>query len=175
MGSPFELLDPPVYALTSRDGDREDALIATWVFSVTLIEPYGRVIVALSPDHLTTALIVRSKRFVVNLLAEGQHPWIPRFGLLSGRVIDKLADIEVTRTRAGLAILPGTCGYADCEVNAVGDAPGPLIISGVVKASESRPDRTPLTIGSAFRALPRETVAMCEAQRRQNGLAGAPF
>jgi flavin reductase (DIM6/NTAB) family NADH-FMN oxidoreductase RutF len=170
MSSPFDLVDCPVFALTCRHEDREDAMIATWVMSVTLIESRSRVLATLTPGHLSTELITASKRFAVHLLAEGQHELIPRLGLHSGRDGDKLKSFDaLSRTHSGLAIIPGTCGWAECEVLSSFEVADRVILAATVRDERQFSGKRPLTISAAYRALPKSVVEACEAQRRRDG------
>lgn len=166
---PFDVLDHPVFALTTKSGAREDAMIATWIYDVSLVPDKGRVIVALTPDHLSTELILESRRFTVNVLAEGQHEYLPRFGLASGHDKNKLAGLELARTRSGLPILPGTCGYAECEVIDTLKAIDRVIFAAAVREHQRDKNKKSLTVTAAYQALPKEIGEQCEAQRSKDG------
>jgi flavin reductase (DIM6/NTAB) family NADH-FMN oxidoreductase RutF len=169
MGSPFTQIDPQLYAITARDGDREDAMIATWILELSLADDRGRLLVALTPDHLTTELILKSRRFVVNVLAEGQQGLIARLGLKSGHETNKLEGVDLPRTESGLALLPGTCGYAECEVLKKMEIADRVIIAAVIREQKHNPGKRPMTLGAAYRALPKQIVEACEEQRKHDG------
>lgn len=174
----FASIDPQLFLITARNGDRESGMIATWVMSATLLDDRARVIVAMSPRGLTAELIGASKRFVLHLLAEGQHELVPHFGLESGRDHDKLAALEaagihVSRVPCGLAVIRGVAGFAECEVlERIDVADRAIFVAGIV-AEEVDETCVPLTLGAAYRALPPDVADACEEQRRQDGLRDA--
>lgn len=169
MDTPFALIDCPVYALTARSGDEEDAMIATWILDASLADDRGRLIAVLTPEHYCLELIDRSRRFLVQVLAVGQHALIERFGLHCGRVTNKLAGLGVLRTESGIAIVPGTCGWAECEVLERTEAIDRVILACAIRGTSVKSDKQALTLSAAYRVLPRTIVDACEAQRARHG------
>jgi flavin reductase (DIM6/NTAB) family NADH-FMN oxidoreductase RutF len=151
-------------------------MIATWVMSTTLAEDRPRILTVLSPGGYTLELIRRSRRFVAQLLSEGQEALIPRFGLHSGRDFDKLSDLSVSRTRSGLAIVDGCAGWAECKVlEEVFVWERVILFSTAAGESACAIDKPALTLGRAYEVLPPEVVEAMEAQRRRDGLRDRPL
>lgn len=162
------LTNPYVYLITTHHEGRDNALVATWLVSATLVEDKGRVLVALSPSSLTAELVQASRRFAVQLLSEGQHDHVARLGLSSGREADKLAGLELARTSRGLPLVSGTCGWADCDAVIATGTDERLVCLGRVVEEAVDPERRPLTFGKLTQALPKETLRAIEKQRAKD-------
>lgn len=165
----FHLTNHDVWVLTARDGDRIGGQVATWIVPVTLVPGVFRAAVVLSPLNHTWGLIHATGRFVMHLLAEDQVDWLPRFGLQSGRDVDKFAGIATTATRGGLPVLPGTCGWA--EVRIVDHMDGGDRIVALCEAVEIGPEppRPPLRLKDAFGRLPPDVVQALSDRRDRDG------
>ncbi|MEX1082089.1 MAG: flavin reductase family protein [Halofilum sp. (in: g-proteobacteria)] len=168
------LTNPFVYLISTHHEGRDNALVATWVVSATLVEHKGRVMVALSPSSLTAELVQASRRFAVQLLSEGQHDLVARLGLSSGREADKLDGLERARTNRGLPLVSGTCGWADCDATIATGTDERLVCLGRVVEEEVYPDRRPLTFGMVTQALPEATLRAIEAQRTRDAESDWP-
>ncbi len=168
------LTDPCVYLISTRHEGRDNALVATWVVSATLVDHKGRMLVALSPSSLTAELVRASRRFAVQLLSEGQHDHVARLGLRSGREADKLDGLELARTSRGLPLVSGTCGWADCDAVIATGTDERLVSLGRVVEEEVYPDRRPLTFGMVARALPEGMLRTIEEQRARDAESDWP-
>ena len=111
-------LDREIWVVTSADGDRKGGLIATFVSPASIAASLPRVLAGISRRHQTWELIEASGSFAVHLLGEDRLDWVPRFGLQSGRTVDKLAGLEHHPGRSGSPILAGASGWLDCRVEA---------------------------------------------------------
>ena len=163
----FHLTNQEIFVVTAAHEGQVSGQVATWVMLVTLVPDRLRIGVAISPLNFTYTLINQSQKFVVNLLAEGQHDWLPLFGLKSTWEIDKFAEIDIKLTASGIPVLPGTCGWAECRIGQqvdIGDRV--LYIADVVK-HHLYPDRQPLREIEAFLALP-ENVVQALTEKLQN-------
>jgi flavin reductase (DIM6/NTAB) family NADH-FMN oxidoreductase RutF len=165
LDSIFQLTNHEIYVLTATDGDRRGGQVATWVMPTTLLLDQLRLVASISPFNFTYELIERSQRFVVHMLAEGQEVWVPRFGLETGRDIDKFADIAVSYTDSGIPILPDTCGWAECQViHHVDTGDRQVCIADVIQ-QQAFAGRQPLTKNDAFAKLPA-SVSEALVQKR---------
>jgi flavin reductase (DIM6/NTAB) family NADH-FMN oxidoreductase RutF len=164
----FHLTNQDVYVITAFHEGQVSGQVATWVMLATLVPDHLRVIASLSPFNFTYELIQPSQRFVVNLLAEGQHDWVPRFGLYSSRDIDKFAGIELSYTRNGIPILPGTCGWAECQIQHHIETGDRVICIADVGAQKVYPEHRPLCKRQAFAALPAEVMQSLAEKRNQD-------
>lgn len=165
----FTRIDPEVFLISGHHQGRESTLVATWVLPVTLREDRGRMLVALSPGSRTAELVRESRRLVVQLLSEGQEALIPRFGLVSGHEADKLGTVEIERTSRGLPVVKETCGWADCDVIGELITDERLVLLGRVVEERVFPERRPLRLSEAYRALPKDVLHAIEEQRQKDG------
>lgn len=163
------LTNPYVYLISTRHEGRDNAMVATWIVSATLVNHKGRVLLALSPSSFTSELVQASRRFAVQLLSEGQHDLVARLGLSSGRDGEKLDGLELARTSRGLPLVYGTCGWADCDATIATENDERLVCLGRIVEEEVYPDRQPLTFGMLTQGLPKETLRAIEEQRERDG------
>ncbi|KGF74045.1 hypothetical protein DO97_00600 [Neosynechococcus sphagnicola sy1] len=161
----FNLTDHEIYVITAAHNGHMSGQVATWVMLTTLVTDQMRVTASLSPLNATCELIHQSRCFVVNLLAEGQHQWLPHFGLQSSREINKFAGITPQLTDTGIPILPGTCGWALCHIGHQVDLGDRILYIADVIAQELSPDRTPLRKNAAFAALPADVMQALATKR----------
>src|SRR5262245_24540361 len=104
MTDPANLLESPdreLWIVTARAGQSASGLVATFISPASIVLDMPRVVVGLAKQHQTWELAEASAAFALHLIDETQLDWVWRFGLHSGRDIDKLA---------GLAWRPGTTG-----------------------------------------------------------------
>lgn len=126
-----------VYAIGVYDAERGRAAgcIVNTVTQVTS-QP-ARISVAVNYDNYTCALMNRSGRFAVSILAEDADPAvITNLGFRSGRDTDKFTGFAMRVTDGGLPIVAEGCaGYLICEVRSTLDAGSHcLILADVVEA-----------------------------------------
>src|SRR5262245_10183231 len=96
---------------------------------------YDPLILALSinPGHATYPLLKASRAFTVNVLKSGQLELARRFGTISGRDEDKLANIAWRPGRSGAPLLHDALAYFDCEMsNSVPAGDHDLVIGRVI-------------------------------------------
>lgn len=149
----FHLTNQEIFVITAAQSGQYSGQVATWVMLASLIPEQLRVIVAISPFNFTQSLIQQSQRFVINLLAQGQEDWLVLFGLHSSCTIDKFADIKISLSPAGIPILPGCCGWAECCIGQSLDVGDRILYVADVIAHQVYPDRQPLREVEAFAAL----------------------
>jgi flavin reductase (DIM6/NTAB) family NADH-FMN oxidoreductase RutF len=165
----FHLTNHEIYVITSAYGGYISGQVATWVMLTTLIPECPRITLSISPFNYTYDLIRQSQRLVVHLLAEGQHDWIPRFGLQSSRELNKFDDISGLRsTSQGIPILPHTCGWADCYVGQQIDTGDRVICIADVVEQHINPGRIPLRKQEAFAALGPDALQQLAQKRQQD-------
>jgi flavin reductase (DIM6/NTAB) family NADH-FMN oxidoreductase RutF len=130
-----------VSVVTAREGEMDAGLTVNALLSVTLSPP--SVLVSLTRDADTTPLIERSGRFTVNLLAADQRALSERFARTSPPK-EKFRDVPIHRSPAGLALLDGTLGAAECRVVSKTPAFDHLLIVGEVVYQEFGREDLPL-------------------------------
>jgi flavin reductase (DIM6/NTAB) family NADH-FMN oxidoreductase RutF len=163
----FSLVDHEVFAVSASAQGRRSACIATWVLPTTLRAQQPQCLFLSSPLNFTHQLIRGSRRFVLQLLSEGQEPLLPRLGLRSGRETDKLEAIDHRITAAGDIILEGTCGYLVAEVQEEFSLSERVAFIGRVLEQRVFTEKKPLKKMAAFNALDPQTRAQLEAKRGQ--------
>lgn len=94
-----------LYVVTSHDGKKDNGLIVNTVVQVT--NTPNRIAVTINKDNYSHYVIRQTGKLNVNCLSE-QAPFavFEKYGFISGRNVDKLADITPTRSKNGLAVLP---------------------------------------------------------------------
>jgi flavin reductase (DIM6/NTAB) family NADH-FMN oxidoreductase RutF len=113
----FQQLDRELWVVTAagRDG-RRGGLIATFVNRASIVPELPRVLVGLARRHHTHALVESSGAFALHLIGVEQLDWVWRFGLHSGRTLDKLDGLEVRTEATGSPILTAAPAWLDCRV-----------------------------------------------------------
>ncbi|MCC6747809.1 MAG: flavin reductase [Deltaproteobacteria bacterium] len=163
INSIFSLTNHEVWAVSAHHRGLDNAMIATWIVPATLVYDELRLVAVLSVENYTVELLRESGRFAVQMLAEGQHELLPRLGLHSGRAKDKLAGLPLARSPGGLALLEGTCGWAECVVVNAMDSGDRLVFLADVVAQGIHPGRKPLHKRDAFERLsPGQALSLVE-------------
>ncbi len=89
----YSLLDPPLWLVTSAHGSQRGGFIATTVTRASIVAEIPRQLITVNKRHHTHTLIEASGAFGLHLIDETQIELAWRFGLQSGRDIDKLTDV----------------------------------------------------------------------------------
>ena len=103
-----------VYVITTRLGDRINGMTASWVSQVSLSPLL--LMVSIAPARYTHDLIKESGVFAVNVLTTEQVDLGKRFGLQSGRRVDKFAGLDYLTAATGSPILPQAYAFFDVQV-----------------------------------------------------------
>lgn len=105
-----------VYVITSSYNGKNNGCTIAWVSRVSFVPPL--IAVSLAPERLTHSYIKQSKTFALSIVPDsekgvelGRH-----FGLVSGRKVDKFANIEYLTDKTGSPILKESVGYVECNV-----------------------------------------------------------
>jgi flavin reductase (DIM6/NTAB) family NADH-FMN oxidoreductase RutF len=114
----YEQLDPPLWLVTAADGGRRGGLIATTVTQASIVSEMPRQLITVDKRHNTHALIEGSHAFAMHLIDETQLDLVWRFGLQSGRDVDKLAGLQFRTGATGSPLLTEALAWFDCRVEA---------------------------------------------------------
>src|SRR4051812_48836551 len=110
----FARLDPEVWLVTAQapGGGPRGGLIATHVAPASIAAELPRVAVGLAKQHHTWGLVEASGAFALHLLGADDLDLVWRFGLDSGRDLDKFAGLEPPPRRGatGSPLLAGAVG-----------------------------------------------------------------
>lgn len=104
-----------LYIITSKKGDVQDAMVATWVTQASL-QPLG-LTVAVAKDRAIDSLMQEGDKFVLNVLEEGNYQELKKHflkRLLPGA--DRFAGVKTQTAKNGCPILTDALSYMECEV-----------------------------------------------------------
>jgi flavin reductase (DIM6/NTAB) family NADH-FMN oxidoreductase RutF len=181
----FELLDCELWLVTAGDESKRGGLIATFVSQASIVPELPRVIVGIARQHHTWELIEARNAFALHLLAEEHLDWVWRFGLHSGREVDKFEGLSWEPGRTGSPLLKDplrpdaslraseVLGWLDCRVEArleTGDRT--VYLAEVVEAAVRRPGQ-PLTVRRLLQLAPKSMLAQLKAQLQHDAAVDA--
>jgi flavin reductase (DIM6/NTAB) family NADH-FMN oxidoreductase RutF len=158
----FEGLDRELWVVTARAGERASGLVAAYVSRVSLVPDLPRVTIALAKHHLTHELIEASNAFGMHLVGEDQLDWVWRFGIPSGRAVDKFSGVPFSTGASGSPILDGAMGWLDCRVEARLDTGDRSIYLAEVLEARIERTATPLTFKRLLERAPAERLQEME-------------
>ena len=147
MKKPWNRTDLPVYSVSSFHAGAGNMHICTHVSAVSL-QP-KRFMVALYKGSRTLQLVERERRFILQLLAAGQHRLIPLLGRTSGHDTDKLATLArrglLTRWE-GAAVLDEALAWMHLSVTGTMDAGDHVLTLCDVDRYRNHREGQPLTL-----------------------------
>jgi flavin reductase (DIM6/NTAB) family NADH-FMN oxidoreductase RutF len=161
-------MDREVWLVTARAGEQRGGLIATYVGQASLVADRPRVSLGLSHLHHTRDLVEASGCFALHLLSEDNLELVWQFGLVSGRELDKFADLETTVAISGSPLLGCTVGWLDCRVEAQLDTGGrTLYVAEVLEGKVTR-FAPPLTTQRLMELAPTPRLTEMQRQRQHD-------
>ncbi|MGC8839035.1 MAG: flavin reductase family protein [Anaerolineae bacterium] len=102
-----------IYVVTVGLEGGATALTASWVSQVSFEPPL--VMVALGRDRFSSRILRQGKKFVVNVLEEGQERLAGAFA--SDESGDRLSEVPIVEPQTtGAPVLADALAYLDCEV-----------------------------------------------------------
>jgi flavin reductase (DIM6/NTAB) family NADH-FMN oxidoreductase RutF len=166
-------LDRELWLVTAQAGSRRGGLIATFVNPASIVTDMPRMLVGLAQQHHTWELVEASGAFALHLLGEQHLEWIWRFGLQSGRDIDKFAGLAVTVATTGSPILDEAIGWLDCRIESRMHAGDRSIYLAEVVQGKVTNFAPPLTQKQLMRTGPPDRVAQMKRQLHNDSSADA--
>ena len=164
IGKVYAQLDPPLWLVTAADGDRRGGFIATTVAQASIVDAMPRQLITVNKRHNTHALIEGSGAFAMHLIDETQLDLVWRFGLQSGRDVDKFAGLAFHTGATGSPLLPEALAWFDCRVEARMDSGDRTIyLAAVVDGRLERTD-PPLTSRRFFDLAPPDKQKIMDEQ-----------
>jgi len=112
----YAQLDPPLWLVTAAHGERRGGFIATTVAQASIVSEMPRQLITVNKRHYTHGLIEASEAFAMHLIDETQLDLVWRFGLQSGRDVDRFAGLLFRTGTTGSPLLPAALGWFDCRV-----------------------------------------------------------
>jgi flavin reductase (DIM6/NTAB) family NADH-FMN oxidoreductase RutF len=164
----YAQLAPPLWVVTSADGNRRGGLIATTVAQASIVGAMPRQLITVNKRHNTHALIERSGAFAMHLIDETQLELVWRFGLQSGRDVDKFAGLVFCTGSTASPVLPEALAWFDCRVEARMDSGDRTVYLAAVV--DSRLERTdpPLTSPRLFDLAPPDKQKIMDEQYQRD-------
>lgn len=147
MKKPWNRIDLPVYSVSSRHGSEENMHICTYVSAVSM-EP-KRYMVALFNGTKTLELARAEKRFVLQLLAEGDHGLVALLGRQSGHQVDKLSRLRkrgLVEAWKGFSVLSNAAAWIELVIIGEMDAGDHVMMLCDVVASKNVQEKRILTL-----------------------------
>jgi len=152
----FAPFNREIWVLTAAAGSRRGGLVTTFVSQASIVPDLPRVVVGIAKQHHTWALIEASGAFALHLIGEKHLDWVWLFGLRSGRDVDKLEGLAVTKGATGSPLLSDALVWLDCRVEARLDTGDRTVyLAEVVGVGQLRLD-PPLTARRMIELAPPE-------------------
>src|SRR5262245_23783077 len=158
----FGHLDHELWLITAAAGARRGGLIATFVSQASLPANWPRLLVGLARQHHTWELVEAAGVFAAHLIAEDRLDWVWRFGLQSGRDVDKFADLTVRTGVTGCPLLPDAPGWLECRVEASLDTGDRTVYLGEVVDARWRGPTRLLTTHRMIQLAPPEKLQLLQ-------------
>jgi flavin reductase (DIM6/NTAB) family NADH-FMN oxidoreductase RutF len=162
------MFDRPAWIVTASAGAEKSGLVATFVNSASLVPALPRLAAGIAQHHYTWDLIRRSRAFAAHLVDESQAALIWRFGLASGREVDKFAQLAWRRGQTGAPIVEHALSWLECRVEAdldIGDRT--IYVGAVIDGGVNRPG-TALTSNRIFDLATAEQRQRMDADRQHD-------
>lgn len=119
-----------VYVISTKLGDKVNAMTAAWVGRASFSPPL--VTVSIGKTRFSHDMIKASGIFAINVLGTGNIEVGKHFGLKSGRKTDKFADVAYDTKTTGAPILRDCIAWMDCKVISSHDAGDHTLFIGEV-------------------------------------------
>ena len=160
----YAQLDPPLWLVTAADAGRRGGFIATTVTYASIVDAMPRQLITVNKRHNTYPMIEASGALAMHLIDETQLDLVWRFGLQSGRDVDKFAGVQFRTGATGSPLLPEALAWLDCRVEARMDSGDRTIYLAAVV--DGRLERTgpPLTNRRFFAIAPPEKRTIMDEQ-----------
>ena len=157
-------LNPPIWLVTAAHGAMQGGFIATTVAQASIVSEMPRMIITVNKRHYTHAIIEASDAFAMHLIDETQLELVWRFGLQSGRDVEKLANLLFRKGETGSPLLSGALAWFDCRVEARMDSGDRTVyLAAVVDGGQERSD-PPLAIRRFFQIAPPDKQRIMDRQ-----------
>ena len=134
-----------LFVLTAWEGEKINGCIVNTVMQVT-VSP-NAVAVAINKDNLTCEMVKNTKEFTVSVLSEkATFDIFKRFGLQSGRDVDKFKDIVCPKDDRGVPYLQwGACAMFSCKIVDTVELGSHTLFIGEVLDAKVLSDEQPIT------------------------------
>jgi flavin reductase (DIM6/NTAB) family NADH-FMN oxidoreductase RutF len=154
----FAGLDRELWLVTAAAGPRRGGLIATFVSQASIVPELPRVLVGVARQHHTWELIEASGALALHLLGEEHLDWVWRFGLRSGREVDKLQGLSWRPAATGAPCLTEARAWLSCRVEARLDSGDRTVYLAEVLAGALQKAGPPLTVRRLLELAPADRL-----------------
>ncbi len=130
-----------IYVISTKLGDRVNAMTAAWVSRASFFPPL--VTVAVGKTRFSHHMIEGSGVFAINALGPDGIGTAKHFGLKSGADTDKFSGVDYDTKVTGSPIIKDAIAWVDCKVYAAHDAGdhtlfiGEILDGGVLRDVET--------------------------------------
>src|SRR5262245_6441485 len=169
----FAWLDREVWLVTSHANGQRGGLIATYIEQAGIVPEMPRVLVSLGHGHHTTQLVEASGVMALHLLCEANLDLVWRFGLQSGREVDKFNGLDVRDSKTGCPLLADTVGWIECRVEARFDTGGRTLYALEVLEGQVTNFAPPLRTQRLLELAPSTRLSEMQRQRHHDGFLEA--
>jgi flavin reductase (DIM6/NTAB) family NADH-FMN oxidoreductase RutF len=167
-------LDRELWLVTAAAGGQRGGLIATFVSSASIVPTMPRVLLGLARQHHTWGLVEASGAFALHLLGEEHLDLVWRFGLPSGRAVDKLAGLAAEVGVTGSPLLTNVLGRLECRVETRWDTGDRTVYLAEVVDGGMLREGTILTAARMLQlAPPEKRAALKESLQRDAAVDAA--
>ena len=156
--------DVPLWLLTAKVEDQLGGLIATFVQTASLVPDVPRVVVGLAKHHHTTTLIEESQAFGLHALSEANIDLVWHFGMQSGKMADKFADVDYELSN-GVPLVANVPLSMQCRVEATMDVGDRLLFLSAVEFVQKNSDAPPLFRNRMVELATPEQLTELRSQR----------
>jgi flavin reductase (DIM6/NTAB) family NADH-FMN oxidoreductase RutF len=112
----------------------------------------------LAKYHFTHELIEATDEFCMHLVGEDQIDWVWRFGIPSGRDIDKFHGLPTSTGARGVPILTDAPAWLDCRVESRMDTGDRTVYLAEVRDAHIARAAIPLSIKTMLELAPPERL-----------------
>jgi flavin reductase (DIM6/NTAB) family NADH-FMN oxidoreductase RutF/rubredoxin len=141
----FRKISYGLYIVSTTFEGEKAGYIANTVFQVTSSPP--QIAISCHKDNHTLQVLLKSGIFSVSVLKkETPTGFIGTFGYMSGKEVDKFADVKTIVKTSGAPVVTESCvAWLDCRVEKTLDLGSHILFVGLVLESDILSDDEPLT------------------------------
>jgi flavin reductase (DIM6/NTAB) family NADH-FMN oxidoreductase RutF len=158
----------PLVIVTASAGGVRSGQAAVSVHGASILPDRPRLTVGLWKSNLTHDLVHASGALGIHLLRSDQDALVYRFGLQSGRDVDKFAGLEVETGPSGSPLLADCLAMFECRIAGALDAGDHTIYLVDVVSSRSGGPGEPLWWRDLRRRMPPERRDQWDARSAEN-------
>jgi flavin reductase (DIM6/NTAB) family NADH-FMN oxidoreductase RutF len=154
----FERTDRELWLVTAQHGPRRAGLVATFVSNASLVPELPRVLVGIARQHHTWGIIEASGAFALHLMGEDHLDWVWRFGLQSGREVDKWEGLSTGSSTTGSPLLTEALAWLDCRVETRMNTGDRTVYLGEIVDARLLGEQRPLTFTRLLELAPPQKL-----------------